>query len=999
MSTILRWSRALAALPALVLVSAGGLAAQGVSTGLIYGTVRDDRGELLAGATIQAVAVDAGVDQTTESTAAGDFRLAFLPPARYDVVVEQLGFRPRRIVGVPLRPGTQVRLDIDLAAATPPIDAVDTLRVVSGTLAGSRAGLDQWVGLLPVQGLPGEDRGISLLASLSSESDARLETEGLPGRLTGLVVDGLPADFATHPHLPASLRAAPFLLPGLEGAELVTNGADVEWSDHAGGFLGLFTRQGSRAPQLRAFGAFGPGALTSSRFFSPADLSPTDAYGSLVLGGAMMQDSARYALGFDVSRADRATPPAWEAGDSLVPAIAQIASGTYGKDLSGLGSGYLTRATTYRGYGRFDWNVTPTSRLALRANFGGHTDEAPNPSGATLASLLPRVSGTDLTAAGSLFSQLGASLSQELDLSFDYSKREYASQGGGGLGVTAPATLFSVGGIGVNGGAALQGDLSLSTVHLRDVLFYGSDQHQIKFGAGVTLSSYDQRYAFGHGGIFTFGGVQQFAEGRGAFVQLSGPVPEAKFTIPELGIFAQDTWQAAPGVDLQFGARLDIERLPLSGTEAARTAWRNATGIDLGTPSRTILKPSPRASATWDVAGAHQWVIRAAAGLYYDRTDPAIFADAVAEDGSITVRRGLGVFQWPVAPDVPRIGAQLALLSPDVKPPRTARGSLGITRQLGEAALQLSATVRHTDGLPQRRDLNLTPAPIATDAHGRAIFGPLVQQGALVVAQPGANRRFGDFDVVSAYTADASSDYFGLTVGLERFGGRYARFFGRYTYSRTTDDWTWARLDGTGPRPLATDTVAGQPWADGTSDFDVPHRFTAGAEFSLPSALAPTLTVVYRYRSGYPFTPGFRDGVDVNGDGSAGNDPAFVDPAVPGMDALIARWSCLRADAGGFAERNACRQAGVHALDARLSLDLLHAGRLSGAIVLEGLNLLESDTGIPDRALYIVDATRAPADPNATVVDVPLLANPHFGQVLVRQTPGRTIRLGLRLSY
>ncbi|HET9984039.1 MAG TPA: carboxypeptidase regulatory-like domain-containing protein, partial [Longimicrobiales bacterium] len=810
MSPILRWSRALAALPVVVLVSAAGLAAQGVSTGLLYGTVRDAKGELLAGATIRAVAVDAGVDQSTESTAAGGFRLAFLPPARYDIVIEQLGFRPQRILGVPLRPGTQVRLDIDLSAATPPIDVVDTVRVVSGALAGSRAGIDQWLGLLSAQGLPGEDRGISLLASLSSESDARLETEGLPGRLTGLVVDGLPTDLTDHPDVPATLRAAPFMLPALDGAELVTNGADVEWGDRAGGFLGLFTRQGSKDPQLRAFGAFGPGALTSSKFFSPGDLSPTDMYGSLVLGGAMSQDSARYALGFDLSRADRAAPPAWEAGDSLVSGIAQIASGTYGQDLNGLGAGYLARTTTYRGYGRFDWNVTPTSRLMLRTNFGGLTDEAPDLTGATLASPIPRVSGTDLAAAGSLFSQLGAGLSQELDLAFDYSKREYASQGGGGLGVTAPATVFSVGGIGVNGGAALEGDFSLSTVHLRDVLFYGSGQHQIKFGGGVTLSSYDQRYVFGHGGIFTFGGVQQFAQGRGAFVQASGAVPEAKFTIPELGLFAQDTWQAAPGVELQFGARLDVERLPLGRTDGARTAWRTATGIDLGSPSRSILKPSPRASATWDVADAHQWIVRAAAGLYHDRTDPAIFADAVAEDGSVTVKRGVGAFGWPNAPDVPAIGAQLALLAPDVKPPRTARGSIGITRQLGEAALQLSATIRRTDRLPQRRDLNLTPAAIATDSHGRAIFGPLIQQGALVVAQPGNNRRFGDFDVVSAYSADARSDYVGLTVGLERFGGRNAHFFGRYTYSRTTDDWTWARLDGTGPRPIATDTVAGQ---------------------------------------------------------------------------------------------------------------------------------------------------------------------------------------------
>src|SRR5690606_30255587 len=84
-------------------------------------------------------------------------------------------------------------------------------------------------------------------------------------------------------------------------------------------------------------------------------------------------------------------------------------------------------------------------------------------------------------------------------------------------------------------------------------------------------------------------------------------------------------------------------------------------------------------------------------------------------------------------------------------------------------------------------------------------------------------------------------------------------------------------------------TVGGddRDWADGRSDFDVPHRLAVGAELRLPILAGVSIAGVYRYQSGYPFTPGFRDGVDMNGDGSGRNDPAFVDNAIPGTDELV----------------------------------------------------------------------------------------------------------------
>ena len=76
----------------------------------------------------------------------------------------------------------------------------------------------------------------------------------------------------------------------------------------------------------------------------------------------------------------------------------------------------------------------------------------------------------------------------------------------------------------------------------------------------------------------------------------------------------------------------------------------------------------------------------------------------------------------------------------------------------------------------------------------------------------------------------------------------------------------------------------------------MPHRFVAGAVLDLSGA---SISAVYRQSSGRPFTPGYRRGVDVNGDGSGWNDPAFI-PA-PGELGSLADLECLAENAGGFA--------------------------------------------------------------------------------------------------
>ncbi len=152
-------------------------------------------------------------------------------------------------------------------------------------------------------------------------------------------------------------------------------------------------------------------------------------------------------------------------------------------------------------------------------------------------------------------------------------------------------------------------------------------------------------------------------------------------------------------------------------------------------------------------------------------------------------------------------------------------------------------------------------------------------------------------------------------------------------------------------------------------------------------------------RSGAPFTARFRDGVDANADGDWTNDPAFVDTSLPGMDALLAEWECLRSDAGRFATRNECRAGWRYRLDVRAAVRLFTLGTDDVTLLLDAINVLGQATGRIDDALYIVDRAGAvTTDPGTGVTSVPLVVNPGFGDIIADRSPGMLWRGGVRIG-
>ncbi|MGH7657829.1 MAG: hypothetical protein ACREL6_06300, partial [Gemmatimonadales bacterium] len=412
---------------------------------------------------------------------------------------------------------------------------------------------------------------------------------------------------------------------------------------------------------------------------------------------------------------------------------------------------------------------------------------------------------------------------------------------------------------------------------------------------------------------------------------------------------------------------------------------------------------SPRAGFTWVPDREGHWRVQGGGGFFYHGMDLALFSEAALYDGGVTIRRVVGdVGGWP-APDpaaVPFADRRLTLFRDSYQNPRTGKLSLDVSRLVGGVTVEVSGNYFHTDYLPRRTDLNLAPGASGSTLEGRAVFGTLVKQGGSITVQPGTNRAIPGYDLVHGIAPTGFADYYGLTLSLERIVAGRLRLSAAWTWSVTTDNTPLARsgdpADLVSPFP---GQIIEDDWRDGRSDLDIPHRVTAAAEYRVPGPLDLVLGGRYRFRSGLPFTPGFRDGVDVNGDGSGRNDPVSLDPTIPGVPELLSENPCLRDMEDGFASRNGCREPSHHALDLHVALGL--GVQSLGAplyLTLDAFNVAATSSGVRDHAALLVDTAQPLVVDGSGNVTIPLTANPGFGSFLSRRGEDRVIRLGLRVG-
>lgn len=914
------------------------LAAQSLSVGRLGGVVLDAAGRPLRDVEVRVMDRAGGSERAVTSARDGSFRFEALPDGRYDLLAEALGYVPARHLDVRVGAGVARFVEVRLAAATPPVTRIDTI-----PRRGDVGSLGQWMLERGYADLVGARRIGADIAGFAAGADVN-GVEGLPWRLSGSLVDG--ARFAS-----------PMAQAG-NGADAVGLSLPVRGIATASvGGLGYDAEVGGSGVGLRATTLRGGGAAQVRGGLEGGTASLGAAY---QLGGSLQGDSAQAVLGVDYQRFEREF---WNEGVTVDPRL---------DERVGL-------------YGRLDWQGSDRLAISARASGGRYTSQGRSEELGLGGLFGPSYEGTAGQASVNVMGRISKRLSHEWRIGADVGQVRGRADA---LRLLDATSLVST-------GSALGTEFRelRATPRVSGMLHVDAGVHRLKAGFATAAHRVESDYVRDASGIYAVGGPATLTV-DGAWRQVTASDAGTNLRMRETALFVQDDWQVVDGLALTLGLRFERFTIPAGGI-SRNADWLALSGLDNAAVEARSSGVSPRVGFRWELGRNANWVIEGGAGTFRDLPDVRDLGEALTMDRGADVRLGTGTLPITATPDLtdaPVVGRTLTMLAPDFAGTRTNRLSLGLTRRSGAWSTSLSGVYRMTDGLSRRRDLNLPAFAAGVDQDGRALYGQLEQYGALLQATPQSNRRFADFDAAFALEASGFSEYYGATLGIERVSERGLSLTALYTFSRTVDNFALLGGSTISPFPLG---LGGADWAEGTSDLDVPHRAMLALEYR-PNA-AFSVGAVYRLRSGLPFTPGFRDGVDANGDGDWRNDVAFVDATLPGMDAVMSSFGCLKA--GALAERNSCRGELVHGVDLRAEFQVarLSIGRL--ALVVDAIDVLAANNAPPDRALLLVDPLGAvTVNPGTGVTTIPYVVNPAFGEAATGRSPGVFWRVGLRVT-
>ena len=964
------------------------LVAQSISSGTITGTVRSPDGRAVPQAVVTLTPLGTGSSQETTTTASGSFTLTLVQPGSYEIRVEALGYRPLIARVLTIRGGEERNVNLTLNPAPPPVTTIDTVALSGGSSTRFRAGGVQ-LGGSEIASLPYRFEDLASIAALSTAFDASLGSQGLPGDMSLVIADGVPFYRAPHPTARAEyLPDALFPRSALASVTAFHNAPDAEWAGSAGGYLALATRS-STGSAIELDGAYSGGPTWSSSeldFGTPSLLSfQGGARGTVLLTPGVSQ----------VVLSGEALQQQTPLGPRVSEALAADLVGLDPELLTSLTEPAVETYTRYSALARLDVQRSRTSRVFLRGvgSFSRRDFDGAGP--VSLArSAAPAEESIEFSAAGGIISESSPNVTMELRGGFSGSYRDF----GTAVSDLPPAYLTALG-VPLGNLPSAAAESSRTDFVVIPVLRYTPGTATLKFGATIRASSHTMAHSRAGLGDFLYSDAAALLAGTG-FGQATS-APKASFGTQEYGVFAQYESALAPGLRLSFGGRYDYERF--SGDDVAlNTGWLTASGLRNDDFPDSFHQFGARGSLTWDPSASGGTRIFLTASMHEGDVDTRALYQLFADDTDATSTRFAGTgIDWPMGGIPPLAAAALptlTLFGPDTRAPRSTNMSAALTQRMGDGlSVYVRASVRRTDFLMRRRNLNLPIVAQAADPNGRRILGTLQQDGSLITTTTDDARRFAGFGEVWALDPDGWSEYKGFTAALEHSSSTF-EFYGSYTFSETTDNWVGAASGSIGATlspglPEAAEGTA--DWSEGTSDFDIPHRLSAGATVHFGSV---ALSGIYHFRSGLPFTPRYRTGVDANGDGSIRNDVAFV-PGDAELTTLLSAWPCLDRQTDAFAVRNSCRGPEQHTVNVRLKFRLGRLAGRSASLTLDGFNLVEGKGGVIDDALLLVDPSGGiTTSPDGSTITIPFIVNPGFGEVLYPSTRGRMLRIGLRIG-
>jgi len=836
---------------ALIVAWASAVVAQPLTTGALNGRVVDASGAPVVAARVVARHVERGVAFTADTDADGRFRLPLLPVGPYRVAVAHEGFRTdARELQLAVGDVLDVAVHLQLAALEESVSVVGQVATVELT----RTAVAERVTRTEIDTLPLNGRNyldLALLAPAVSRTVTRnterfAETSAVPG--TGIsvagqrnlsntfVVDGLSANDDA-----AGLAGTYYSQEVIREFQVVTSGGAAEFGRASAGALNIVTQSGTDHWRGRAYSYWRDERFDARNAFAAGRDPLSHVQFGGTAGGPIRRDRTFVFANTELTREDRTGFVTIAPAD--LPAIHDVLERTGYRGPRPASGAFATGFDTANVFVRADHRISTAHLAAVRYSFYDlASGNARNAGALNDVSRGTALTNRDQTLAASSLSTRASGTANEFRA--QWTRSRLASPANDHLG---PAVNIS--GVASFGAATFSPEArDLDVLQAADTLTAARGAHLLKAGVDVLSNRLVVGFPGALPGVYSFQSLAAFRAGRyTTFQQAFGEAEQSQSNV-NAAVFAQDDWRASNAVTVTAGLRYDVQDL----SDPVRTDWNNV---------------SPRLGVAW-APGPRRTVVRANAGLYFDRIPLRAVSNALQRDGE-KYRVAVLVPGQPGAPTFPSTltrfpdGLLTALTTID---PRIQSGS---SRQASvQIEHQLADTVSATAAYLALRGSNII---MSRNANAPTLSaGDAARLGVPNLGRP--DPRFGN---VSRFESLGRSQYDAVTFAVRARASRWGDLRASYTLGRARDDAGNAFFSA----PQDNDDVRGD-W--GPSDNDQRHRLTVSGAFDVARAARlshPALTGwsvswVYGYASAPPFT--VQTGGDRNNDTNANDRPPGV---------------------------------------------------------------------------------------------------------------------------
>lgn len=792
---------------------------QGGNQGSIEGTVVDQNGGTVAGATIKARSSATNTEFTTATDSNGYFRFPVLVVGTYEVTAESPGFSSliQKDIHVTVGSRVNVTLALPVAGQEQKVEVSSNVPVIETTRSQVSATVDsQSVANLPVLGRNFINFVLLTPGVTLDTRSGDISFAGQRGTLNSLVVDGSDNNntfFGQTAGRTGSGRAPyQFSQDAVAEFQVNSNSYAAEYGHAGGAVINVITKSGSNAFHGTAFEFYrdtflnAQDSITKTRGLPKPPLHFNQFGGNL--GGPVFHDKLFFFFDYDGQRNTLPNtvflnlPPGFPSTGRTADEAAALAY------LNARAQSW-TRTQNQNVYlGKVDWHVSKNHLLSGRINsqrFTGANFENGGPQNAlehTGGSLV-----TTDTASVRLTSSLSGSLVNIA--SFSYLRDD---EPGLANSANPEATVKdSAGNVLIIG----RNSFSPRFTNIRrqqwgDTLVWVHGIHAFKFGVDFIRDQIANFFPGNFSGAYTFPTLADFGQSlRGApykatltqaFAGTGTSGPTTNPNLFDTAFFAQDEWRVRPRLTLNLGLRYDYQRVDQPTTRNPNAF--TAADLDTSRINNPRNGPEPRVGFAWSPTS--RLVVRGGYGIFYGRTPSILYGTAMSNNGvnvstldfdqrvDLPAKYPDNKCGPPGTPPCARpIGGTpkpliIFLFDRNYKQPMVQQWSLGFEHALGH---DFSAGISYLGvkgtHLQRTRDINLnstlsttsyfvdngpgTPSTVSVPVYSR--IRPIV-----------------GFSRILQFEGTSNSIYHGLILQLSKRMSRGFQFSSAYTFGKVIDD-------------------------------------------------------------------------------------------------------------------------------------------------------------------------------------------------------------------